>query len=405
MNNKALSSILATLLVLLLTIATFSIIYQWFSELESSFENGLIEEKNLELMEIRNGVLYVKNDNPSIMNYNLIKINGEDCSIAGELESYGYTQIDISSCIDETEISPKEIAIITEKNVYSRTLVPRVTYELCSNLPGEWVLVPGSSYFETNNFCVMKWEAKCNSANGICDNNNDIPQSIPDNEPWHTINFDNAFERCDALNTEHSDLSGTFRLITNREWMTIARNIENNPNNWNSSEVGVGWIPRGNSNTSASMDGTDPLSGIHYRILELTNGQEIWDFAGNVLQWVDANENGTAVPTGNACGSYGQFSFYGTVGSYTECNFIYNNPPYRKTSAPDVKFEIGPLGNYNQENGIGRVYSSSSGSLDRAIRRGGTYEANTFAGIYTILLTATTTTTYNYLGFRCTYTP
>ena len=39
-----------------------------------------------------------------------------------------------------------------------------------------------------------------------------------------------------------------YHLITNNEWMTIARNIEANPTNWSNGITGSGYISNGVSN-------------------------------------------------------------------------------------------------------------------------------------------------------------
>jgi hypothetical protein len=104
-------------------------------------------------------------------------------------------------------------------------------------------------------------------------------------------------------------------LINNNEWMTIARNVEQVPANWcsqNGTNCGAApgapgkilanghndstpnrALPEGPDNEpcfGTTTNGSNVCGGptSQKRTLTLSNGNIIWDFAGNVWQWIDA---------------------------------------------------------------------------------------------------------------------
>ncbi|MFK7824622.1 MAG: hypothetical protein AB8G05_10715 [Oligoflexales bacterium] len=108
------------------------------------------------------------------------------------------------------------------------------------SLGGIWVQVPGDPDYGTDDFCVMKYEAKCGRLDGNnCTANIDteIPVSKPEGSPWVEIIQQQAITECASIGTG-------FRLITNEEWMTIAANITNVGENWSDGAVGAGVLAR-----------------------------------------------------------------------------------------------------------------------------------------------------------------
>jgi len=102
-------------------------------------------------------------------------------------------------------------------------------------------------------------------------------------------------------------------LITNNEWMTLARNVEQVTSNWSGNAVGNGYLYSGHSDNapafalSASTDDTDGYNGTsntspsnQRRTLTLSNGNVIWDLAGNV--WEHVNKANTIDGSGYASG-------------------------------------------------------------------------------------------------------
>jgi hypothetical protein len=188
--------------------------------------------------------------------------------------------------------------------------------------PEGFIPVPFNTAAGTNrDFCVAKYHMKpVRKADNIPINgknlgmdNNYYPESRAADQPWGGINLAFAKAACAGLGPE-------FHLMTNAEWMTVAKSIETNPLNWSGNAVGNGHIPTGHSdgycqspgapvgcNTgqdylAASPDDNSGCFGTgnnncltktdndfwQKRTLVLSNGEVIWDMAGNMNSWVDA---------------------------------------------------------------------------------------------------------------------
>ena len=158
-------------------------------------------------------------------------------------------------------------------------------------------------------FCVMKYEAKRDtSAGGV-----GTAVSKEDGKPWQGVQQEDAIERCKLLNSEASDggidndvnEDGTYALISNPEWISLARNIENVPANWTSGIVGTGCLFRGNVGAELPCEGPEGPAGSevnsgysHGRpdygqnrsstakliLSNESNEKEIWDLSGNLFE-------------------------------------------------------------------------------------------------------------------------
>lgn len=156
---------------------------------------------------------------------------------------------------------------------------------------GEWVLAFANPTYGTDDFYVMKWEAK-NSGGAF---------SQASLNPWASINQPNSIIECQNLGTGYD-------LISNAEWMTILREIESNSLNWADGNIGStiasgGGLFRGNVNqfdsiscgSSSILDGNTAGTncivsggindGRNKRVLYLSNNEGIWDLGGNVWEW------------------------------------------------------------------------------------------------------------------------
>ncbi|MDD4664649.1 MAG: prepilin-type N-terminal cleavage/methylation domain-containing protein, partial [Candidatus Pacebacteria bacterium] len=138
------------------------------------------------------------------------------------------------------------------------------------------------------NRCIMKYEAKKGTGN--------IATSVATGTPWVNIYQDVAKAECEKIGAH---------LITNAEWMAIARDIEDQDANWSDNKVGTGYLnighATGNSGAAATTGSASeystgsntlvPFSSLvdhkGKRTHTLSNGQTIWDFSGNVWEWVD----------------------------------------------------------------------------------------------------------------------
>lgn len=192
-------------------------------------------------------------------------------------------------------------------------------YQTC---PLGYIEVPGDSTVNSNSFCVMQYEARPwlfdFGADGVITSTNELDASAdgckesacttedwvasevtdykpgssfdsgtgPLGMPWRMISATQAKAECRALGENYD-------LISNREWMTIARNIEEQAANWPSGVVGEGCLKRGNiglSDQCSYLNSTTPLestNGSSSASLTLSNGNIIYHFSGNVFEWVD----------------------------------------------------------------------------------------------------------------------
>ncbi|MFK7826093.1 MAG: hypothetical protein AB8G05_18215 [Oligoflexales bacterium] len=270
--------------------------------------------------------------------------------------------------------------------------------------PGNWVMVPGDSDYGTSDFCVMKYEAKCSLANGRdCEDNINIenPVSQPEGTPWVRISQLEAISECSAL-------GDGFHLITNPEWMTIATNATNVGLNWSGAGVvGVGELARGHSDDSPSnpcqADTNDLNSYLETdcaalstgefnqrRTHVLSNGEVVWDLAGNVREWVDYY-NRDDKPTPNT----DSYSEYNTVTGTLTTPLTDLIPTNAVKSFWDD--------NWDSSQSIGKFYSglNSSGG---ALIRGGDWSNDSNSGLFYTRLYSSQTSSNTYKGFRCVFT-
>lgn len=255
---------------------------------------------------------------------------------------------------------------------------------LIADCPTGYITVPGSSLFNTNSFCVMKYEAKNSSGTAV---------SVPAGSPWASITQPAAI-------TAGAAACPNCHLMTENEWLTIAQNIIYVPSNWVGGTVGVGALYEGHADGSPSSalaasatdtDGyinTGQTTGDQRRTFTLSNGQVIWDFAGNVReqtqQTITTGQPGTPVYSWQDWDSTGVQNNYGLI---PQAAPVYSHPS---------------AGTWTSTQNIGRLYSDSAQTTLRIFLRGGGYtdSATNNAGIYSLILNATDTSTSSTSGFR-----
>jgi formylglycine-generating enzyme required for sulfatase activity len=108
-------------------------------------------------------------------------------------------------------------------------------------------------------------------------------KSTADNPSINNVNYCLAKTLCEN--------SGA-HLITNNEWMTIARNIEMQAENWTGGDINKGSLKNGNTGRTSISNKDSVLNYGKNRSdtsakLVLDNGSEIWDLSGNVEETVD----------------------------------------------------------------------------------------------------------------------
>ena len=272
----------------------------------------------------------------------------------------------------------------------------------------------------SNNFCVMKYEAKAwndtntdgvidagevdadGCAEGACSSGNwasipiHKPVSQEDGLPWRQISQQQAILACDALN----DIGETnYTLISNPEWMAIARNIEAQNSNWSGGMVGAGRLFQGNngSNSASSYDNGAPEggSGRDLKAMHvLSNGEEVWDLSANAAEWV----NWEITPANKA-----YFSGDGAPAS------AWREFPQLDTligTADELYPESWQPANsiFDSNQGVGR-YAAGNNSSGGTASRGGDWGRGADAGVYALGLSDSSTVPRSYIGFRCVYRP
>ena len=270
------------------------------------------------------------------------------------------------------------------------------------NCPEGWVGVPGNPDYNTEDFCVMKYEAKCASSNGAaCSVLDHSPIATYEGTPWVSINQLDASTECESLGEG-------YHLITNDEWMTIATNIADQGENWNQGIVPTGdptghILARGHSDGSPSTrcpassdDELNVVEGdctakasenddfLEQRTHILSNGEVIWDLGGNAWEWTSYFNNQDK-PTASSP----------RWGEYTQ-------PVLGSETMPitDLIPQIAVDNNWNSNQGIGQYISGVNGS-GGALYRGGQMNDFALSGIFTAVLNGLATTTDLRRGFRC----
>ena len=245
---------------------------------------------------------------------------------------------------------------------------------------GTWLLVPGDAALGTRDFYVQKYEAK--DVGGV-------PTSQPSGVPWALITQTLAKTKCAALGPG-------YHLLTMEEAQTISRNIENIGWNWTGGSVGSGGLWRGHSdsvpNNTLAADITgdpddDPYVGtgqtspsIEKRVHQLSTGQYIWDWSGNVLEWLEMTcSGGTGTGLWDITASWQEW----TVASLSD---------YEKGRA-------GPAGAYTSAQNAGKYYGCAADA--NVVTRGGGWTSGVNAGIFAFQAAVIPSDYYDNLGFRC----
>lgn len=259
--------------------------------------------------------------------------------------------------------------------------------------PAGYIAVPPNTSLnpsEPNGFCVMKYEAKNNGSGGAV--------SVAAGTPWVSIS------QTTATSTSVAACSGC-HLITEPEWMTIAANVLSVPDNWSGGSVGNGYIYSGhNDNAPASTlvaDTTDTNGYINTgntspsnqrRTLTLTNGEVIWDFAGNAWEWDTGTIAGGAQP-----GLAGESAY--AWKEWSNPSLLMNGLP--ATSRPSAISS--QVAGWGSAQGIGKLYSEYTETATNSYIRGGYFgdTVNSSAtGVLALSTQVAPSFTFVGIGFR-----
>lgn len=240
-------------------------------------------------------------------------------------------------------------------------------------------------------FCVAQYEMK---------NVAGVATSQAANAPWTSITQADARTQCSALGTG-------YHLMTNAERMAIARETESIAGNWSSGTVGTGYVNRGWSANSTRGDSwsnttvaastaagclyntaadTCAAAGTHTfkRTHTLTAGGTLWDFTGNVAEYLD-----WTVEAKDLAYSFGPIAA--------------NNYEFTGVNAgTGMPAETWRPGNttYDSTYGIG-LYATGGGSITAA-RVFGSFDDGIWSGIYGLAM-GSVTASNSRIGFRCAY--
>lgn len=281
--------------------------------------------------------------------------------------------------------------------------------------PTGFIVVPGSETYGTSDFCVMKYEAKVDeNSDGIGDttqttgsntwpaNTHPISStrklvSTAAGYPVANISQATAITAASSTDFVRDCLSGC-HLLTEAERMTIAQNVISVAENWSNGVVGSGYISSGHNDgapANALTADTNDLNGYlgtgqsspsgQKRTLTLTNGEVIWDFAGNVWELT------TGQMTGGQPNGMPTFNIYEWT-AVSGGTFAVN--PYPSGTG------LSGSNAWNSTNGIGQIYGHTSEVALRSYLAGGSWGSINYAGVLYLNIGSTPSATSTSAGFR-----
>jgi len=441
---KAVSALIATILLVVVSVALTVIILTWgkgFTNSNLSSANSLLDAPASDAqfyLTIENGVngrFLAKYNPPLSYNQRSIRITSFRLFDYNNIVPLK-TPVDINAgdtkALDLGIVnSPFDLVLYLDNNT---TITKRdiKTINLCPSsidCPTGFIPVPGNHLYNTvqgkGGFCVAKYEMKVDENNdGAGDTNldcknpgnnvwknstescgynlgNRVLVSSPEGYPLTNISFTTAIAACESIGGH---------LITNNEWVTLARNIEMVPSNWSGGIVGVGKIKGGNTgmvDINNSYNGSDPDYGTNRNSLSsltLTNGEIIWDLSGNVWEWtnniiqIKDQPDGIYDVNGVACVGFGWFDY--SIGGGVEAHII-NDGNVSVLGYNQLK--LLSSGEYNANNGVGRIFTYSGGisTSSYAFYRGGSWSNIFNAGILNLAMNLNAGDAANSIGLRC----
>ncbi|MCK5475628.1 MAG: hypothetical protein KAI71_03550, partial [Candidatus Pacebacteria bacterium] len=303
-----------------------------------------------------------------------------------------------------------------------------------------YIWVPGSAKFGTMpGFCVMKYEAKGSTGSVV---------STATGLPYVSISQENARAECQGIGTDYHLISeAEWMTIAENIVNTTINDLDSDAGlqfaTGHSDSADAG----GTANTVATIDSADPIisgcsltsdmenalnayvagsceirgdssNGVdpgdandkgfydtgqdwadgtyvsgaankaQLRTYILSNGEIIWDIAGNAWEWTDKIAVCTEHPEQIASAASEWLEYNDATG------IDYKGFPYLRLADDG----------WSSSNGVGKIYTNVGGTANatRAFRRGGCWDASADAGVFSLMLNIAPDTSANTrLGFRC----
>jgi len=302
-----------------------------------------------------------------------------------------------------TDTFTDETKIASKTNIFVDTTAGQV--KLAESCPTGFIPVPGDATYGTSNFCVMQYEAKYDCTGDEDGDSAATCSAVADSGAgldWRDVTQNSSYVVSTANGAPIVHITHTqalsacpsdSHLITNDEWMTIARNAEQVAGNWTNGSVGSGCLFRGNSrDTTCGYDaGTDPESGTDRNVrakFTLSNGEEIWDVSGNVWEHMRRDEADTltdSLPNDGGASGWRWIEFP-AITSYGELSYDIIRPS---------------VSSWNANYGVGRLYTNSAVQSQRVFIRGGDWRRGAHAGAFSLTLTWDVSDQNYDVGFRC----
>ncbi len=323
-------------------------------------------------------------------------LDGSNCPTAPTVDSKYCLKASTGTTLAYSSVAPSTFHLTATKNATAYAVTNGSSPAIAttangsstgSACPSGFIPVPGSGTYGTNDFCVMKYEAK--------DAGSNVPVSQPTGSPWVSISQTTAI-------TNSANVAGCTgcHLITEAEWMTIAQNVLSVAFNWSTGTVGSGFIYRGHndnvpanalavSNTGDGYSDTGNVSNSDQkRTLTLTNGEVIWDMAGNVWEWTSGTvTTGQPGITGEGTYAWKEWTAVTAPGSLT-------------VPATPASTGITGASSWNTGNGVGGLYSYAGETAARGFLRGGYWYDGSGVGVLYLALNFAPGNTSASVGFR-----
>lgn len=302
-------------------------------------------------------------------------------------------------------VSNKENYILTWSYLNDKlySLTKPWLYWTPESCPSWFIWVPWDITFNQKWFCVAEYEMTYEDWTWT-----------PDWSSWNTYNYNSSKKIASKIDYPVTNLTQQeainacetlwpdYHLITNNEWMTIARNIEFVSKNWSDWIIWSWYIKNWNSksttiwcddhswiNNNWTMTWSWNIECNEKRIQKLSNWFEIWDFSWNV--WEHVNKSNTLDWSDY---NLGNTNFYSS-GWDIEWNSSNIDNSERNN--------YWPLFWINSDNWMWRILSSDWVS-DNIFIRSWSYTDTESAWIYSIDLSKTSSSKSENIWFRCSKT-